>query len=78
MREFKPCLFYGKDDIGVKETIIEHKMGQGAQCSAVKRVWAYCRYCYAEGKKTTVDVVYDDEVIAAMVAWNEREGGEQE
>ena len=72
-RKAKPCPFCGKDDIGVKEHIIDHKAGHDCPCSAIKKVWAYCRHCEAEGAKRTIDAVYDSEVEAAAIeAWNRR------
>lgn len=71
--QWKPCPFCGHDDIGVKESIITLKMGQDCPCSAIKKVWAYCRYCQAEGSKATIEAVYDSEVLAAAFEkWNKR------
>ncbi len=72
--EFKPCPFCGSKNIGVKDSIIKyHSNGKDTPCSALTKVWAYCRYCGAEGKKHTGDFVYDDEeMAAAMDAWNDR------
>lgn len=72
--KFKPCPFCGKNDIGVKDTIIDLKMGHDCPCSAQRRIWAYCRYCGAEGRKQTADIVTDDEEIAVAVeSWNRRD-----
>ena len=73
METLKICPFCGSDDIGIKESILEYKMGNDCPCSAIKKVWAYCRRCECEGRKTTIDAVYDEEVIAAATeAWNKR------
>lgn len=67
------CPFCGSNDIGVKDNIIEHRMGNDCPCSTLRKVWAYCRYCQCEGRKTTIDNVYDSEIIAAAAeAWNKR------
>ena len=70
-----PCPFCGHTDIGVKDIIVAAgKAEKDTPSSMVKRVWAYCRYCQAEGPKRTVEVVYDDEIIsAARLAWNRRD-----
>lgn len=74
MESLKTCPFCGSDDIGVKDNILEYKMGQGCPCSSIRRVWAYCRRCECEGRKTTIESVYDSEIIAAAAeAWNRRE-----
>lgn len=71
---FYPCPFCGRTDIGVKDTIIDVKAGHDCPSSAIRRIWAYCRYCGAEGPKTVLDIVYDEEEIAAaLVIWNRRE-----
>lgn len=71
--ELKPCPFCGSTDIGIKDTILDYNMGNDCPCSATRRVWAYCRYCGAEGRKHTGDFVYDSEIVAAATeAWNNR------
>lgn len=72
---FKPCPFCGKTDVGVKDNIVDLLMGHDCPCTARRRIWAYCRYCGAEGRKTVADIIGDDEEIAAAVeSWNRREG----
>ena len=71
--DFKPCPFCGSKNIGVKDIIIDRIMGNKSPCSAIRKVWAYCRCCECEGRKRTGDLVYDDEIIAlAMESWNDR------
>lgn len=72
--KLKPCLFCGKDDIGVKDEILEIRKG-----SSIRRTWAYCRYCGSEGRKMTieaVDGVETDIIAAATEAWNKRKRSE--
>jgi Lar family restriction alleviation protein len=72
---FKPCPFCGTSNIGVKDTTIDYNMGHDAPCTAVRKIWAYCRYCGSSGPSTTQEVIGDDEEIAAaIVKWNERKG----
>lgn len=71
--QFKKCPFCGSDEIGVKDSILDFNMGRDCPSTARKRIWAYCRYCGAEGPKTVQDIVGDSEEIAsAIVKWNER------
>lgn len=71
--EFKPCPFCGHTDIGISDVIIERYMNADRPCSALTRVWAYCKYCRAEGPKRTCDATYRSEIEAtAVVSWNER------
>ena len=70
--QFMPCPFCGSMDIGIKESHLESKAGEGP-CVSTKKIWAYCRYCYAEGKKKTVDVIgLVDSVATALESWNYR------
>lgn len=72
---FKPCPFCGSTDVGVKDNIVDLCMGHDAPCTAIRKIWAYCRYCGANGPGTTQEVIGDDEEIAAaIVAWNKRQG----
>ena len=74
MESLKPCPFCGSDDIAIKEKVLERKMGNDGPCSAIKRVWAYCQRCECEGRKRTIEAVYDEEVLAAATeAWNRRD-----
>lgn len=71
--QFKKCPFCGSNEIGVKDSILDFNMGHDCPSTARKRIWAYCRYCGAEGPKTVQDIVGDSEEIAsAIVKWNER------
>lgn len=73
--KLKPCPFCGSKDIGVKDTILDRHMGNDCPSSATRKVWAYCRYCGAEGSKHTGDFVYDSEIMAAAIEkWNRRAG----
>ena len=73
--EFKPCPFCGKTDVGVKDNVIDVRLGY-APASAIRKIWAYCRYCGAEGRKLTREVVGDDSVmLVAIEGWNERKDG---
>lgn len=71
---FKPCLFCGSTDIGVKDNIVDMLAGYGP-CVARRKIWAYCRYCQATSGSTIADVIGDDEEIAvAIEKWNKRIG----
>ena len=71
--KFKPCPFYGYDNIGVKSVVLDRFMGKNSRYSAIARVWAYCRVCDCEGPKRTGDLVYEDEIIALVAeSWNHR------
>ena len=73
MTEFKSCPFCGSTNIGVKDNIINVMMGADCPSTAIRKIWAYCRYCEAEGPKRTAEVISDDEVIAvALESWNMR------
>ena len=73
MEKMKPCPFCGSENIGVKDEVLDRVMGNDCPCSAVRRVWGYCRNCGCEGRKHTGDFVYDDEIIAAATEnWNIR------
>lgn len=70
---FKPCPFCGSTEIEVGAKPIEYKAWHDCPCSVVKKVWAICKICGAEGRKKTADVVYDEEILAAAIeGWNER------
>jgi len=78
MEKLKPCPFCGSTDIGIKDHIFEFKAGQDCPCSSIRKAWAYCRRCECEGRKTTIESVYDSEIIAAATeAWNRRKDAEQ-
>lgn len=71
--EFKPCPFCGSKNIGVKDEIFDFIANKNAPCSAIRRVWAYCRNCGCEGRKRNGALVYDSEIIAlATESWNDR------
>ena len=76
--QFKKCPFCGSDEIGVKDSILEFNTGHDCPSTVRKKIWAYCRYCGAEGPKTVQDIVGDSEEIAsAIVKWNERTSFEE-
>ena len=67
------CPFCGKNVIAIESEVLERKMGYDAPCSAIKRIWAKCTYCDAQGPKTVNETVYpEEEVAAAVLAWNRR------
>ena len=75
--KFDRCPFCSSIDIGVKENLLDAKAGEGP-CASTKRIWAYCRYCGAEGRKKTADVIGTaDEIAVAIKGWNFRKGADK-
>lgn len=71
--EFKPCPFCGNTKIGVEDEVLDHLMGNNCPASTRRKIWAYCRYCGAESRKTVADIVYGrDEIAVAVEIWNRR------
>lgn len=67
------CPFCGKNTIATESELLEYRMGNDSPCSSIKRIWAICTYCGAQGPKTTNETVYpEEEVAAAVLAWNRR------
>ena len=77
--DFMPCPFCGGHDIGAQYQTIDLKMnGADTPCSALNIVQAYCRYCGAQGRRKTVDIVYNSEIVAAAIeGWNRRAADDQ-
>lgn len=80
-RNPKPCPFCGHTDIGVKDSIVDVSMGYDCPASQLRRVWAYCRYCRAEGSKRATTTLGDSDkniIAVALEAWNKRTEGKDE
>lgn len=71
---FLPCPFCGSDDIGVGDITIDIIMGGEMEpCTARKQIFGYCRYCRAQGRQKTADIIYPgEEVAVAVETWNDR------
>lgn len=65
------CPFCGKNSVITDSEQIGFV--NGSPSSLIKRMWAKCTNCGAQGPKTVNEVVYpSDEEASAVVAWNRR------
>ena len=74
MFETLPCPFCGKNTLATDSEILENVLGgKDEPCTSIRRIWAKCTYCGAQGPKTVQEIIGpDEEMAAAVVAWNRR------
>ena len=69
---FKACPFCGSVDIGIKHKSMGFIAGDGP-CVARRQIWAFCKYCNAEGPKKIADIIgSEEEEAVALETWNRR------
>lgn len=70
---FRECPFCGNRDIGAEYQSRGMNSGKDVPCTMTAKVWGYCRYCGAKGRTAMVEVIGEDELVAAAVEkWNYR------